>query len=48
VQYARGGHGAGRAGTVDDFKDHWGRIFDWFATHFAKVDEKKVAEDGGG
>ena len=47
VQYARGGHGAGRAGTVDDFKDHWQRMFDWFATHFAKVDEKKAAADGG-
>lgn len=46
VQYARGGHGAGRAGTVDDFKDHWGRIFDWFSTHFAKVDEKAVTNDG--
>ncbi|MCG6957632.1 MAG: prolyl oligopeptidase family serine peptidase [Gemmatimonadetes bacterium] len=41
VQYARGGHGAGRAGTVADFKDHWQRMFDWFATHFAKVDEEK-------
>ncbi|HEX8725640.1 MAG TPA: prolyl oligopeptidase family serine peptidase, partial [Gemmatimonadaceae bacterium] len=34
VQYWHAGHGAGRAGTVDEFRDHWTRIFGWFATHF--------------
>ena len=36
VQYAHAGHGAGRAGTPDEFKDHWTRMFDWFRTHFDK------------
>ncbi len=34
VQYAHAGHGAGRAGTPDEFADQWTRIFDWFGTHF--------------
>jgi dipeptidyl aminopeptidase/acylaminoacyl peptidase len=34
VQYAHAGHGAGRAGTPDEFQDHWSRMFDWFRTHF--------------
>jgi dipeptidyl aminopeptidase/acylaminoacyl peptidase len=34
VQYAHAGHGAGRAGTPDEFQDHWSRIFGWFRTHF--------------
>ncbi len=37
VQYWHAGHGAGRAGTVDEFKDHWTRIFNWFGTHFEKA-----------
>lgn len=36
VQYAHAGHGAGRAGTADEFQDHWSRIFGWFRTHFDK------------
>jgi dipeptidyl aminopeptidase/acylaminoacyl peptidase len=36
VQYAHAGHGAGRAGTPDAFRDHWTRMFDWFQTHFDK------------
>jgi dipeptidyl aminopeptidase/acylaminoacyl peptidase len=36
VQYAHAGHGAGRAGTPDEFEDHWTRIFGWFRTHFDK------------
>jgi dipeptidyl aminopeptidase/acylaminoacyl peptidase len=34
VNYLHGGHGAGRAGSADDFVDHWQRMFDWFAEHF--------------
>jgi dipeptidyl aminopeptidase/acylaminoacyl peptidase len=37
VQYAHAGHGAGRAGTPDEFQDHWTRMFDWFRTHFDKT-----------
>ena len=36
VNYMRAGHGAGRAGTEEDFLDHWSRIFDWYATYFAE------------
>lgn len=43
VHYTSGGHGAGRASTSEDFVDHWQRMFDWFAEHFADDDkaEKK-------
>ena len=41
VNYMKAGHGAGRAGTVPDFHDHWSRILDWYGTHF----EKAAAED---
>jgi hypothetical protein len=34
VNYMQAGHGAGRAGTVSDFHDHWSRILDWYRTHF--------------
>jgi len=37
VNYMRGGHGAGRASTVEDFHDHWKRLLDWMGDHFAKV-----------
>ena len=37
VQYAHAGHGAGRAGTPDEFQDFWTRVFGWFQTHFDKV-----------
>lgn len=37
VQYAHAGHGAGRAGTPNEFQDHWTRMFDWFRTHFDKT-----------
>ena len=36
VQYEHAGHGAGRNGTVDDFRDHWTRMFAWFGDHFEK------------
>lgn len=37
VQYAHAGHGAGRAGTPNEFQDHWTRMFEWFGTHFDKA-----------
>ena len=36
VNYMRGGHGAGRASTVEDFHDHWGRLLDFMQAQFAK------------
>jgi len=39
VRYTSGGHGAGRASTSEDFVDHWQRMFDWFAEHFADDEE---------
>lgn len=46
VQYADAGHGAGRAGNEADFRDHWTRMFDWFATHFEKAAGKHAASGG--
>ncbi len=46
VNYMHGGHGAGRASTVEDFHDHWKRLLDWIGEHFEKVGEKAVAEGG--
>jgi dipeptidyl aminopeptidase/acylaminoacyl peptidase len=46
VQYADAGHGAGRAGNEADFRDHWARMFDWFATHFEKAAAKHPASGG--
>jgi len=43
VNYMRAGHGAGRAGTVEDYRDHWSRIIDWYRTHF----QKAIEEDEG-
>jgi len=47
VNYVHGGHGAGRASTVEDFHDHWKRLLDWMGDHFEKVDAKATATDGG-
>jgi dipeptidyl aminopeptidase/acylaminoacyl peptidase len=44
VHYMRGGHGAGRASTEEDYYDHWNRMFDWYRTHF----EKALEDDEGG
>jgi len=41
VNYMGAGHGAGRAGTVEDYRDHWTRIIDWYETHFEKALEKE-------
>ena len=40
VNYMKGGHGAGRASTVEDFHDHWRRLLDWMEEHFAKARER--------
>ncbi len=40
VNYMRAGHGAGRAGTLEDYRDHWSRILDWYDSHFKKALEK--------
>jgi dipeptidyl aminopeptidase/acylaminoacyl peptidase len=37
VNYMSGGHGAGRASSVEDFHDHWKRLLDWMQVHFAKA-----------
>ncbi|UCC25611.1 MAG: S9 family peptidase [Gemmatimonadales bacterium] len=34
VNYMRAGHGAGRAGLEEDFRDHWRRIVEWYGEHF--------------
>jgi dienelactone hydrolase len=43
VQYADARHGAGRAGNEADFRDHWTRMFAWFADHFEKKTAAKAA-----
>jgi dipeptidyl aminopeptidase/acylaminoacyl peptidase len=45
VNYMRAGHGAGRAGVEEDYRDHWRRIIDWYDTHFRKAVEED--ESGG-
>jgi len=40
VNYMQAGHGAGRAGTEEDYRDHWRRIIEWYDTHFQKALEK--------
>lgn len=51
VNYMEAGHGAGRAGRVPDFHDHWSRILGWYETYFdeAVADEAAVvsAPEGG-
>ncbi len=47
VNYMHGGHGAGRASTVEDFHDHWKRLLDWMGEHFEAVGAKAAATDGG-
>ena len=45
VNYMRAGHGAGRAGLEEDYRDHWRRIIEWYDTHFKKAVEED--EKGG-
>jgi dipeptidyl aminopeptidase/acylaminoacyl peptidase len=40
VNYVKGGHGAGRASSVEDFHDHWKRLLDWMQEHFEKARAK--------
>ena len=42
VQYEHAGHGAGRNGTEADFRDHWQRMFEWFAGHFEKATQRSA------
>ncbi|MGD8360046.1 MAG: prolyl oligopeptidase family serine peptidase [Gemmatimonadota bacterium] len=37
VNYMRAGHGAGRAGTEEDYRDHWRRVIEWYRSHFEKA-----------
>jgi dipeptidyl aminopeptidase/acylaminoacyl peptidase len=46
VHYMNAGHGAGRAGTVSDFHDHWDRMIDWYAEHFDDRKGRAAAEGG--
>jgi dipeptidyl aminopeptidase/acylaminoacyl peptidase len=46
VQYEHAGHGAGRAGTEADYRDHWNRMFEWFGTHFEKARTTTANADG--
>jgi dipeptidyl aminopeptidase/acylaminoacyl peptidase len=39
VNYMRAGHGAGRAGIEEDWRDHWRRIIDWYREHFQEAVE---------
>jgi dipeptidyl aminopeptidase/acylaminoacyl peptidase len=41
VNYMRAGHGAGRAGTEADYRDHWNRMIEWYRSHFEKALEKE-------
>ena len=43
VNYMQAGHGAGRAGSEGDYRDHWRRIIEWYDTHF-----QKALDDEGG
>jgi dipeptidyl aminopeptidase/acylaminoacyl peptidase len=46
VHYMNAGHGAGRAGTEADFRDHWRRLIDWYAEHFGGRDASATTESG--
>lgn len=34
VHYMEAGHGAGRAGRVEDFHHHWNEVIDWYNRYF--------------
>lgn len=40
VNYMRAGHGAGRAGTEADYRDHWTRMIEWYRSHFEEAAEE--------
>ncbi len=47
VNYMKGGHGAGRASSPEDFTDHWSRMFVWFSEHFDEATRARTTADGG-
>jgi len=46
VNYMNGGHGAGAASNESDFYDHWNRVFEFYAKHFADEKEEDAEEAG--
>lgn len=46
VHYMNAGHGAGRAGTEVDFRDHWRRITEWYAQHFGEDGARAATQNG--
>ncbi len=44
VNYWNDGHGLGAAADEATYQDKWDRVIGWYATHFAKADEKKNKE----
>lgn len=40
VHYRYGGHGAGRAGRVEDYYHHWQTVLDWYDEHFFPKDDE--------
>ena len=47
VNYMNAGHGAGRAGSEEDFLDHWERIIGWYTRHFDTPDDARANELDG-
>ena len=47
VNYMNAGHGAGRAGSEEDFLDHWDRIIGWYTRHFDTPDDARADELDG-
>lgn len=41
VNYMNAGHGAGLAGTEEDFYHQWETVFEWYEEHFADDDEEE-------
>jgi hypothetical protein len=31
---------------VEDFHDHWNRMFEWYRTYFEEADDDKITTDG--
>ncbi|MDT8367789.1 MAG: prolyl oligopeptidase family serine peptidase [Longimicrobiales bacterium] len=48
VNYMKAGHGAGRAGSEAEWFDHWGRIFEWYETHFEEAAAERPVTDEEG
>ncbi|RNC79378.1 MAG: S9 family peptidase [Balneola sp.] len=41
VHYRYGGHGAGRAGRVEDYYHHWETVLDWYEEHFFPEEDEE-------